>query len=176
MQTFKKSERLCLTRLKELLFEKGKVLSVYPFKVFYICTVREKHPGPGSFNSKNNPLLQMPVPVPADIFPASWTEILSAGFASNTFPAQVLVSVPKKRFKKAIHRNRLKRLVKEAYRKNKEGFYSLLNQKGLVCLVAFIYTGSQILTFHEVESKIVVILQKLSRDVSGTVIADTEAR
>jgi ribonuclease P protein component len=176
MQSFKKSERLCLTRLKELLFEKGKVLTVYPFRVFYICTARESHPGHGSFKSKNFPLLQMQETVSADILPASWQDILTDGFASIPFPAQVLVSVPKKKFKRAIHRNRLKRLVKEAYRKNKEGFYSLLNQRGLVCLVAFVYTGSQILPFHEVESKIVVILQKLGRVVSGTVIADAETR
>ncbi|HSV75876.1 MAG TPA: ribonuclease P protein component [Bacteroidales bacterium] len=176
MQSFKKSERLCLTRLKELLFDKGKVLSVYPFRVFYICTTRESHPGPGSFNSKNNHLLQVQEKIPDGFLPALWQEVLSDGFASNPFPAQMLVSVPKKRFKKAIQRNRLKRLVKEAYRKNKEGFYSLLNQRGLVCLVAFVYTGSQILPFHEVESKIVVILQKLGRVVSGTVIADAETR
>ena len=35
-------------------------------------------------------------------------------------PVQVLISVPKKRFKHAVDRNRVKRQVREAYRKHKE--------------------------------------------------------
>lgn len=34
-------------------------------------------------------------------------------------PASILISVPKKRFKRAVKRNRVKRQIREAYRKNK---------------------------------------------------------
>jgi len=171
MQSFKKSERLCLTRLKELLFDKGQVLFVAPFKVFYFCIERGAPLASG--NDCN--------------IPDRWCDTLKtsenlAGFspknnagsiASNPYPAQVLISVPKKKIKKATERNHIKRQVKEAYRKNKEAFYASLDQNGLVCLVAFVYTGRQILAYCEVERKIVVILQKLSQNVSGTVIAAT---
>lgn len=37
----------------------------------------------------------------------------------SNFPAQVGVSVPKRNFKRAVDRNRIKRLMREAYRLNK---------------------------------------------------------
>ena len=36
---------------------------------------------------------------------------------------RILISVPKKQFKKAIARNRMKRLLREAYRLEKQAFY-----------------------------------------------------
>jgi len=39
------------------------------------------------------------------------------------FPVQVGVSVPKRNFKKAVDRNRIKRLLREVYRKEKHTVY-----------------------------------------------------
>jgi ribonuclease P protein component len=77
------------------------------------------------------------------------------------FPAKCMVSVSSRRFKKAVDRNLIKRRFREAYRKNKSEFYSFLDQKGYNCLLAFMYTGKQIATFAEMDSKIAVSLQKL---------------
>lgn len=38
---------------------------------------------------------------------------------ATTYPAQILISVPKKKLAKATERNLIKRLLKEAYRKQK---------------------------------------------------------
>ncbi len=38
---------------------------------------------------------------------------------TSEFPTQVGVSVPKRNFKRAVDRNRIKRLMRESYRKNK---------------------------------------------------------
>ena len=59
-----------------------------------------------------------------------------------TEPLQVLVSVSKRNFKRAVDRNYLKRLMREAYRLNK---YRLLEAEGghRVGLLAIIYTGKE---------------------------------
>lgn len=43
---------------------------------------------------------------------------------TSSFPAQVGVSVPKRNFKRAVARNRIKRLMRESYRLNKNIIYS----------------------------------------------------
>ncbi|CAA0249566.1 Ribonuclease P protein component [Tenacibaculum maritimum] len=52
---------------------------------------------------------------------------LQANHTSN-FPAQIGVSVPKRNLKKAVHRNRIKRLLRETYRKQKYTVYNSLNE------------------------------------------------
>ncbi len=48
---------------------------------------------------------------------------------SSDFPAQFGVSVPKRNFKKAVDRNRLKRLIRETYRLNKYIVYSKIDKQ-----------------------------------------------
>ena len=72
---------------------------------------------------------------------------------------QILISVPKKKYKRAVDRNHLKRLIREAYRKNKE---ALLSEKENM-RIAFIYTSGTPLSYPEIESKILLILQRLSQ-------------
>jgi len=79
----------------------------------------------------------------------------------SAFPAQVLISVPKKKIGKATARNKLKRLIKEAYRKQKKLLYEpLANQKKQIQF-AIIYQNSNILTYKEIESEINSALNRL---------------
>jgi ribonuclease P protein component len=73
-------------------------------------------------------------------------------------PSAILVSVPKKKFKRAVKRNRLKRLVKEAYRRNKHPLVNHLleNKSGL--LLAFLFVGNTLCDYKEIESAVVRIL------------------
>ena len=48
---------------------------------------------------------------------------LPVATSDNTFPVQLAISVPRKKFPKAVHRNRIKRQIKEAYRRNKHRRY-----------------------------------------------------
>lgn len=47
-------------------------------------------------------------------------------------PVSILVSVSKRRFKRAVKRNRVKRQIREAYRMNKHGLLAVLTEKSAV--------------------------------------------
>ena len=76
-------------------------------------------------------------------------------------PASVMVSVPKKRFKRAVKRNRLKRLMRESYRLNKHELIEILNEKQLQIHVAFNYVSDDVLDFAAVEKKMKIAIQRL---------------
>lgn len=162
MQTFRKSERLCNFRLKELLFNQGQGFFVYPFRVTYFLIKNPKIEEilfePDGLEFEGNTEAQSKWQKQQN---PSWPHLKLADNAFFYHPVKLLVSVPRKNFKKAVDRNKIKRLVKESYRKNKSAFYSFLEGRGEFCLLAFIYTAREILPGHEIENKIVITLQKL---------------
>ena len=84
---------------------------------------------------------------------------------SDTEPASVLVGVPKKRFKRANKRNRLKRLMRETYRLNKQEIIGILNEKHLQIHVAFNYIANEEFDFIDMEKKMKIALQKLQTKI-----------
>jgi len=66
------------------------------------------------------------------------------------------VSVSKKHFKSAVKRNRIKRLLRESYRKNK---YIVANTTHQFTFM-FLYTGKELPEYALIETKIKKILQK----------------
>jgi ribonuclease P protein component len=76
-------------------------------------------------------------------------------------PFQVLISVPKKQFKRAHDRNYVKRRIREILRKNKS-FLDLQQADNNKILLAVVYNFNQQLTFGEMEQKLVGALEKLS--------------
>jgi ribonuclease P protein component len=76
-------------------------------------------------------------------------------------PASILVSVPKKRFKRAVKRNRLKRLIREAYRINKQEILDKLKEKELQIHIAFNYVSDDEIDFQKIEKKMKMALQRL---------------
>jgi len=82
----------------------------------------------------------------------------------TNYPVQVLIGVSKKRFKKAATRNRIKRLVREAYRTNKHIIYPLLEENNEQMAVAINFVGKKMPTYKETEQKIIILLQRLARD------------
>jgi ribonuclease P protein component len=87
--------------------------------------------------------------------------------STQQFPVQVVVSVPKKRFKRSVDRNRLKRIIKEAYRLNKASLlYSFLEQKDQNILLALNFVGKEILDYHYVERKMIKMLENLQIQIS----------
>ena len=73
-------------------------------------------------------------------------------------PVQMMVSVSRRRFPRAVDRNRIKRHIREAYRKHKHELYTYLEQNQLQLALAIVYTGRSVTTFNETENKIPVAL------------------
>jgi ribonuclease P protein component len=82
---------------------------------------------------------------------------------SRAMPLSVLISIPKKRLKSAVHRNRMKRLVREAYRLNKHLIEDALLRKEGYIDVAFIYVKDELSDFDTVEKGIVKAIRELGR-------------
>lgn len=79
--------------------------------------------------------------------------------------AQVGVTVGKRFFKKAVERNRIKRLLREAYRLQKHGFVEALKKKNLRGVIFFMYTDKTIAPFNivrEAMNKCLVRLENLA--------------
>ncbi|MEQ9298713.1 MAG: ribonuclease P protein component [Cyclobacteriaceae bacterium] len=71
---------------------------------------------------------------------------------------QILISVPKKKIKKAHQRNLIKRRIREAYRQNKSAFDFQSHW-----LIAYIYSSEDILSYKEIEDKLKDSLLRLSK-------------
>ena len=81
--------------------------------------------------------------------------------AQGEVPVQMLVSVPKKRFKHAVDRNRVKRQVREAFRQHKELLYEALTEHEQL-LLAFIWLSDEHRSSRDVESRVVGLMQRVA--------------
>ena len=66
---------------------------------------------------------------------------------------RLLVSVSKKRFHHAIKRNRIKRLMRESWRKNKAPLYEICLRDNISVDVALVYTATVIHSYEEMFKK-----------------------
>jgi ribonuclease P protein component len=69
-------------------------------------------------------------------------------------PAQVAFSVPRKQLRRAVDRNRMKRLMREAYRHTKPAVYARLPEGTAQVAWLFIYQARHLLSQAEVDEKI----------------------
>lgn len=88
-------------------------------------------------------------------------------------PVRVGFVVPKKRIRKAVHRNRIRRLAKEAWRLQKHDLYAAMPEnRQLHCFL--IFTGKEPFTFPDAEKAVAGILKRLSTLANGLLPAQTE--
>ena len=79
---------------------------------------------------------------------------------------QVLVSVPKKHFKRAVKRNRVKRQVREAYRKHKSFVMLRVNElTDKQLLIAFIWLSDELIDSVTIEQRVSNLLQRIGERI-----------
>jgi ribonuclease P protein component len=71
--------------------------------------------------------------------------------------------VSAKSFKKAVDRNRIKRLTREAWRLQKNPLLEKIKAKNIQLNVFFIYTGKELLLYDEVFKKVGSVLKKMDK-------------
>ena len=136
-ERFSKRERLCSKKLIDTLF------------------------GPG----RSHAMTAFPLKVVYRLVDNVTETTASAGAVTET-NVQVLISVPKKHFKRAVKRNRVKRQVREAYRKHKS--YVTLRVKELTdkqLLIAFIWLSNELTDSVPVDQRVYNLLQRIGERI-----------
>ena len=101
------------------------------------------------------------------------TELFVSGKSTSVFPLKMIylendhespfkvqagVSVSKRNFKSAVDRIRIKRLMRESYRKNKYLIYNDDDTKKHILM--FIYQGKREVSYDQMEEKMIELIQK----------------
>ncbi|HJD74789.1 MAG TPA: ribonuclease P protein component [Bacteroides reticulotermitis] len=82
-------------------------------------------------------------------------------------PVTVLISVSKRRFKRAVKRNWVKRRIREAYRKNKETLLAEMQEYPQSLAIAFIYLSDELVPSNELDEKMKTALARIGEKLSS---------
>lgn len=118
--TLPKTERLYLRESISELFANGASFTAFPYRVVYLIKEEAMAEAP---SSPQNELRQG--------------------------RCAIMAIAPKKRFKHAVDRNRVKRLTREAYRLQKLPLLSTLEARHKQLMVAFLYVDNKHISFDE---------------------------
>lgn len=79
----------------------------------------------------------------------------------SDYPIQFTVTVPKRKFPKAVQRNRIKRQLREAYRQRKHLLYESLTEQNNQIALMIIYTGKEAAASPVIEKAMDKIIKRL---------------
>lgn len=86
--------------------------------------------------------------------------------STESAPFKLVLSVPKRNFKKAHDRNRIKRLMKEGIRKNKLILESNLKENNNQLILFVIYTAKDEMDYDFILGKTKQLFKHLSHEIS----------
>lgn len=80
----------------------------------------------------------------------------------SRYPVSILISVPKRHFKRAVKRNRVKRQIREAYRLNKHILYQAITHLPHGMVLAFIWQDKELHSSEEIGHKMKSLLHRIA--------------
>lgn len=171
--TLRKDQRLKSRKQIEHLFREGKAFSVFPFRVTYILqsiatdTLQQTPPAQDRLQSPINPLPAQNPLQPSAVQDSLQSSPSPALYDRQSDPPEQLLQAgfgaSSRNFKRAVHRNRIKRLTREAFRLQRIPLSEKLTARGKKLSVFFIYIGKELPEYPDVTRTIGVILQKLDK-------------
>jgi ribonuclease P protein component len=84
---------------------------------------------------------------------------------SLTEKVQVMISVPKRQFRKAADRNLIKRRIRESYRLNKNILDDTEHKPEMQFAIAFVYTANVIYDYDFIQLKMIESLKKIKQSI-----------
>ena len=81
--------------------------------------------------------------------------------------ASILISVSKRRFKRAVKRNRVKRQIREAYRVNKHELLNILVERKCRLAIAFIYLSDKLVESSIIEDRMRIALVRITEKMAA---------
>ncbi|MDR2556839.1 MAG: ribonuclease P protein component [Bacteroidales bacterium] len=155
--SFSKKERLCSSKAISALFAKGKRFSHTvkgnTLRCIYLADVDAPAYVTALMRAAASPTLDTAAPITASIA----APVVTPAATPIAAPAKILISVPKKNLKRAVDRNRIKRLIKEGYRLKK----NILSSSNIRFNIAFVYQGSANIPFEDIKYMIGLFLEKI---------------
>ncbi len=78
------------------------------------------------------------------------------------FPSRTAILVPKRKFKRAVDRNYMKRRIREAFRQNKNLIYQPLQERDLNIKIVILLLADEFISFDRLDTGIRELLGKLA--------------
>lgn len=82
------------------------------------------------------------------------------------YPVRAAISVPKRKFRRAVDRNLMKRRLREVYRLNKDDLYQSLDQHQQKIQLIILFLSDEFIPYAQLENKMRDILRQLINKLS----------
>lgn len=92
-------------------------------------------------------------------FKAYW---IVPGGPEQKFPVRISISIPRKKFPRAVDRNLMKRRIRETYRRNKGILYEPLRGKNTNMVMLILFISDELLPFKNLDAALQKLLRKLA--------------